>query len=601
MSARRSTGPRSNESSTGAAASARGAAPHPQSARFFRDLVERTRLIPWEASGDTLDLTYIGPQVTEILGYQPEQCCRPGFWREFLYPEDRDRVLRAYARQTDLELEYRVTAADGRVVWVQAFVHVEREEGATRSFSGFLAEIEARKRVEQGLRDAAQELAVILESLPISIYKAVPPNYRTAAFVSDNIESLTGYPAERFGRDDSFWFDNVHPDDLQQIVLDLPGQMPQGRHGREYRWRTADGTYRWFEDFLHAVEDPGGGPSSLVGILHDITARKAAEEELTRTLERFQDLYENAPGMFVSTDAATGRVIACNETLARKTGRPKDDIIGKPVIELYHPDCRDAARDAWRLFVERGEVFDAEFELLRADGGVIPVSVDASAVRDEEGRPKYSRAVIRDITKQTKAEASTRLMAHELDHRLKNVLATVSSVAQLTLTSSDSVEELGRGFVGRIGAMARIHEALSSRSWHPLEIGTLVELVVSPFTAAGRAIEIEGESLSLPTESERPLGMALHELATNAVKHGSLSVKTGRLTIRWHLEGQGSQRKVRLEWIESEGPKVVKPSRVGFGRRLVEIALPYELRCSVQMDFRPAGLRCAIVFPAPEP
>ena len=164
----------------------------------------------------------------------------------------------------------------------------------------------------------------------------------------------------------------------------------------------------------------------------------------------------------------------------------------------------------------------------------------------------------------------------ELDHRVKNTLATVQSVAEQTVRSARSLSDFSEAFNGRIQAMARIHTALAGRKWDGLTMSELIELVVGPYRHHADSIALDCDVTFVDAELVRVLGMTLHELATNAAKYGALSTKEGRVEIAWATRGPTAVPQLRIAWREHHGPTVTEPARRGFGIRLIEEALAYE-------------------------
>lgn len=192
------------------------------------------------------------------------------------------------------------------------------------------------------------------------------------------------------------------------------------------------------------------------------------------------------------------------------------------------------------------------------------------------------------------AERRQKLLINELNHRVKNTLATIQSLATQTLRGAGVAQEIRASLDSRLAALARSHDILTQEQWERARLREVVERSLEPFasdeTATARFI-IEGDDVLLSPKTALSLGMALHELATNAAKYGALSVPAGRVIIRWAMEPNGTKKVVRLIWHERDGPLVVTPKRRGFGTRLIERALAYDLRGKVKLDFAPDGLR----------
>lgn len=228
----------------------------------------------------------------------------------------------------------------------------------------------------------------------------------------------------------------------------------------------------------------------------------------------------------------------------------------------------------------------------------------ARAAREREDREARLREtndrLEREIAEHRKTEAALRFAMRELDHRVKNTLATVQSVAEQTIRTSTSMGEFGEAFAGRVQALARIHGALANRRWEGLALGELVDLVVGPFRHHADSIHVDCNGSVVPAALVRALGMALHELATNAAKYGALSTAEGRVAISARVEGDVPTR-LHISWQESGGPPVGEPTHCGFGTRLIAEALPYETDGRVALGFPADGVRCDIDVPIRPP
>jgi two-component sensor histidine kinase len=214
----------------------------------------------------------------------------------------------------------------------------------------------------------------------------------------------------------------------------------------------------------------------------------------------------------------------------------------------------------------------------------------------ERGLRDANRRLEQEIEEHQRTEETLRFAMRELDHRVKNTLATVQSVADQTLRGAQSLEEFQRAFSGRIQAMARIHSALAGRRWEGLQLGELIELVVGPYRNDRDSVSIDGDGAFLSSDLVRVLGMALHELATNAAKYGALSTKAGRLAISSQVEASDPPR-LRISWTERDGPPIGAPTHRGFGMRLIEEALAYEAGGRVGLQFGAQGVRSEIEIP----
>lgn len=218
----------------------------------------------------------------------------------------------------------------------------------------------------------------------------------------------------------------------------------------------------------------------------------------------------------------------------------------------------------------------------------------------EDGLREANRRLEREIGDHRKTEAALRFAMRELDHRVKNTLATVQSVADQTLRSSQSMHAFGAAFSGRIQALARIHAALAGRRWEGLPLTELIELVVGPYRHHADSVSIDCNGTFVSSELVRVLGMTLHELATNAAKYGALSTEHGRVAVSSHVDAHGASR-LYICWSESDGPRISEPARRGFGLRLIEEAIAYEVEGQVTLRFPGNGLHCELEIPIPPP
>ena len=255
------------------------------------------------------------------------------------------------------------------------------------------------------------------------------------------------------------------------------------------------------------------------------------------------------------------------------------------ILPLIHPEDRVRLADAVRALTPARPDSSVEFRIVRPDGETRWCSIAAVAAFDPVGALVRLSGVTTDITDRKEAENRQILLAGEVDHRAKNTLAVVQAIVRLA--RRDSVEEYSRAIEGRIAALAQTHELLSQSRWEGANIERLVLEEVAPYQGEGAPrVVITGDPLLLRPEQAQIVALALHELATNAAKYGSLSVPDGKVEIAWKLDNT----LLTLSWKECGGPTVVRPSKAGFGTKIIS-SLGANKRDKVAFDWNPAGLK----------
>ena len=240
----------------------------------------------------------------------------------------------------------------------------------------------------------------------------------------------------------------------------------------------------------------------------------------------------------------------------------------------------------------------AEYRIRLPDGTSRTVATLADITRGPDGTPLRIIGVVADATESRRAEHHQRLLINELNHRVKNTLATVQSIAAQTLRSAPDTASARAAFEARLMALAATHDVLTAESWHGARIADVVSSAMAPFESTRRPqILRSGPPVWVSAPRALALSMALHELATNAVKYGALSQPEGQVRIRWR---RTRANELVLEWVEQGGPQVEPPTRSGFGTRLLERSLARELDGAVEFRFAPEGVSCEIRFPIAE-
>lgn len=375
-------------------------------------------------------------------------------------------------------------------------------------------------------------------------------------------------------------------------------------------------------DIEHVVAGGGGvtvsvnidplrnAEGELIGAVYcftDISERKRMDDALAASrvhaLEQEQRLaatYEHA-AIGISEVAPDGRFLRVNEAIATIFGFSRTEILAGRLFVHTHPDDADPDREAFRKQVAGGlEFYSMEKRFIRKDGRSIWISVRSSPVRSGDGHLLYLVRVVQDITERKAAERRQKLMIDELNHRVKNTLATVQSLASQTARAAPSPASFRESFEGRLIALSKAHDQLTLHHWESADLRELLSAAFTPYGAGPDRIVLRGEDLLLRPRAVLTLAMAFHELITNAAKYGALSAPGGGIEIQWQPVDEGGRPMLRIAWMERDGPPVAEPAQRGFGSRLIEGSIAAELRGRARLTFAPEGLRCEMAIPLEE-
>jgi len=266
------------------------------------------------------------------------------------------------------------------------------------------------------------------------------------------------------------------------------------------------------------------------------------------------------------------------------------------VLDRVHPEDRERRQAAVDHAVASGEDLEVEYRIITKSGRARWILARGRAEYDE-GRPKRIAGVSLDITARKDAEALQELLLDELNHRVKNTLATVQAIALQTQRNASHPAAFNEAFLQRLMALSRAHEMLTRASWQGASLEEVVERSLKVQIGDGHLARcsLSGPDVLLGPNAAVTLNMAFHELATNAVKYGAFSTPHGRVDVAWAHDVQGDS--VVVDWRESGGPAVAVPTQTGFGSRLIEQGLTRELGGSARLTYLPGGLWCQLRLP----
>ncbi|MCJ2124919.1 HWE histidine kinase domain-containing protein [Methylobacterium sp. J-077] len=289
-------------------------------------------------------------------------------------------------------------------------------------------------------------------------------------------------------------------------------------------------------------------------------------------------------------------IVYANPAFTRLTGYETQEVVGRNPRFLQGTATERNILDQMRAALSVGEAFQGEALNCRKDGSTYMVEWLITPVHDAGGHITHWVSAQRDVTDRRAFEDRQTLMVRELHHRVKNMLATVQAVLNATIRSSVTMPEFARAFTGRIVSLARTHALITEDQAQVASFEGLLRAELDPYNENGR-IALRGPSLRLSSELAVPISMALHELTTNALRHGALAHPGGRVAVTWTVEDGANGSHLAWVWNEHDGPPPTLPTREGFGTRLLNKILVAQTRAEVEIEFDVDGLRVNVRLP----
>ena len=404
-------------------------------------------------------------------------------------------------------------------------------------------------------------------------------------------ERLSAIVAQAGERGEPYRFDTTLDVAGRAVIVRVRGQAVRGAsHG--------------------ANDGSDDGPGDMVGVVQDITTRVEARDEILARDQRLRVATAAAELGVFEWHMLDDHAIWENERMYAIFGHaPEDGTIGKNEFlnDILHPEDRPAVRQAISTALREDLILRVSGRIRRrSDGAWRTIDMAGRFERDAPDRlPRRLIGVVADVTDRRIAEDRQSLLIRELHHRVKNTLATVQAIVGSTARTATDIESFYEAFVGRIKSLAHTHSVLTEATWQTASLNGLLVNELKPYaevTEVGGAdgrIRLDGPAIDLPSEIAVPIGMAIHELTTNAAKYGALSNRTGRVAVSWALEAGGPAGRLRFSWRETGGPTVAPPQRQGFGSRLLQRVLITQVQAEVVTDYAPDGFSLTMLAPIP--
>lgn len=384
-------------------------------------------------------------------------------------------------------------------------------------------------------------------------------------------------------------------DDVRRVMRTLGSVDREIGSFNDTRYMVRILPYRSVDNFI------GGAVITFT----NLTPLTRAQVALRQSEERFRAIANLVPELLWSGEP-TGAASWFNQRWLDYTGQTIEQAQGRGWVETVHPDDRAVSQEKYQAAINGQEPFEREHRMRRHDGAYRWFIVRAEPTFDDTGHITQwfgsatdiheNRAAMEDLQQ---SEGRARLLLAELQHRVRNTLAVVRSIVQHSAATSDTKEDYARHLDGRLSAFARVQAAVTRDPETGLDLARLITDELGAYGAelGQQVTHIEGPPLVVGAKPAELIGMAIHELTNNAVKYGALAKSSGRLSVRWSINGEGQDAALRLEWRESGVSISAQPSRRGFGTELLENRIAYELEGETIMRFEEDGLRCTMVLP----
>jgi PAS domain S-box-containing protein len=578
-----------------------------------------------------------GYSIDEVLGQQPHFMDGPA-----TDPEDAARFREALAKGEDILIEAVQYRKDGSRFWSAVFCRpLQDEAGAVKNhFLSYLdisrrveaeaqvreqvvervrweaeakvreqaterlraqeeakAREEAAKRAEAALWESEERYRLIVENAKDYAIIVSDPNDIIVEWMP-GAEAVFGWSREEaIGRPAAITFTPSDRADGQP-EKEIETAVREG-FAPDVRWHERkDGSLVFIEGAVTPLRNEKGGIRAFLKIGQDVTERRSAQEALAASEARMRSLVTGIPQM-VFRSWGSGERIWGSPQWIEYTGLSFEESLGFGWLDALHPDDRKGSMDAWREAEARGEYYIEHRILNDATGEYRWHQTRAIPASDESGRVLEWLGTSTDVEELRRLQRHQQTLLGELQHRVRNTLGVIRSIARRTAATSENVEEMAMHLEGRIGAFSRVQAVVTRSPESGVDLAAMIEDELLAHAAReGEALTIEGPDVSLKPRAAETISLAIHELATNAVKYGALGSDRGLIAVRWERARPDGAELLNLVWEENGVDRVpAAPERQGFGLELLQRTLPYELGAETRVEFRPEGVRFSLSMP----
>ncbi len=517
------------------------------------------------------------------------------------------RPVMALATEREQRSEFVHRTASGDLRNVEIYTGPIDIRGERYLF-GIIHDITVRKEAEERLRRSEATNRALLDALPDLLLR-MDREGRYLSYHAKSDDDLFVGPDQFLGKTAY----EVLPAERAEQCMKHVTLALDTRTVQRYEFKTdRSGRSRWWE-----VRVSPSDADDVLLVLRDVTEARSARS-LVRDLQQRRELIFNfAPVgiLFLEPDFT---VIEWNPGAQQILGYSAAEIVGKSGNVFIPEIDRPYVSKIWERLLRDRQMVRGSNQNVTSDGRIVDCEWYNAPLLDPEGKVFAVLSIVEDVSERRTAERRQQLMLSELDHRVKNNLATIMSLAQQTGRSTNSFEEFRVAFMGRLRALDRMHSELTRTKWEGAPLGAIAAKTLRTFSLSREAYLVDGPSVMLPPKYAQAITLTIHELATNAAKHGAFRDVGGRVELTWSVENAeclgapseeqrdasgGSRSESRstlwITWQESGGPAVRPPDRRGFGSVLIDGMIRHELRGEVVTSYSASGVRCVMRVPMP--
>lgn len=492
----------------------------------------------------------------------------------------------------------RLRAKDGSIKHVAITSNGRFEEGKFFNTRCFTIDVTRVYHAETERQESDDRLAATYEAATIGIAEAGEGGRLLR--VNDALCNMLGRTREQLLA--MTFLDYTHPDSVEQDAALYARQVAGELDHYVLRKRAVkpDGQALYLDVYSSSVRAPDGRFRYGVRVVQDVTLTREMENRIRGSERHMRNLLEALPAAVYTTDAE-GRITFYNRAAVELSGRtPQLGDLWCVTWKLFNTDGTYLPHDQCPMAValkENRPIRGVEAIAERPDGTRVPFAPYPTPLHDADGNLIGAINMLMDISERKQAQERQKTLIDELNHRVKNTLATVQSLAAQTARNAQDAREGYTRFEARLLALSRAHDLLTKQHWGLTPLSALAHDVLMPVLGQEpERILIAGDAIRVDTRVALNLTMTLNELAINALKYGAMSTETGTLSVRWSIQAQSSGALLTVDWREQNGPSVATPEREGLGSRLMKRCIERDLGGSFELDFAPQGVRCCFSF-----